>query len=307
MFDSIWHDVRHQFRHGNMVTRLIIANLAVFVAFALMWLVAFLLRQSDWLPTAFSDWLGMSSNWHKLLWKPWTPLTSMFLHLSPGHIIWNLLFLYWFGRIVGDLIGDQRVLPIYLLGGLGGGLAYFVGINIYDEFGIDHVAYGASAAVAAIMVAAGFLAPDYNFRLLLIGDVKLKYVVAFTLLLFIVGLAGRDNTGGQFAHLGGAFTGWLFVQQLRSGNDWSIPVNRLIDRLMGLFSSTRREKPPLSSWRNPTPPPKTRGTGRRPSGGPAPSSGPDQSRIDAILDKIKEHGYDNLTAEEKEDLFRASK
>ena len=301
MFDSIWQDIKREFNHGNMVSRLVIANVAVFVAFALVWLVAFLLRQGE-VAHYFEDFLGFSSNWRKAMWRPWSPLTSMFLHVGFWHLLWNMLALYWFGRIVGDLIGDNRVLPLYLIGGLGGGLLYFVGINIYaGDFGYDHVAYGASAAVAAIMVTAGFLAPDYNMRLLFLGNVKLKYIVAVVLLLFVLNLAGQHNTGGQFAHLGGAIMGYVFFQQLRSGNDWSVPVNRWLDWMSNLFSTKKNRKHTRVVWRNPKQPPSRE---KRPA---PPSSGLDQSRIDAILDKIKEHGYENLTPEEKEDLFNASK
>ena len=303
MFDSIWQDIKRELSYGNMVTRLVIVNVAVFVAFALLWLLAFLLQLGP-IAHYFETWLGFSSNWRTAIWKPWTPLTSMFLHVGFGHLFWNMLALYWFGRVVGDLIGDNRVLPLYLIGGLGGGLLYFIGVNVYGgEFGPDHVAYGASAAVAAIMVTAGFLAPDYNFRLLFFGDVKLKYIVAVTLLIFILSLAGQNNMGGQFAHIGGAITGWLFYQQLRNGNDWSVPVNRLIDRIIGLFSTKKSRKYTRVAYKNPAP--RRRETTKNTT--EAPSSSLDQSRIDAILDKIKEHGYDNLTAEEKADLFNASK
>ncbi len=304
MFDSIWQDIRREFSYGNMVTRLIIANVAVFVAFAILYLVAFLLQLGE-VAHFFEDWLGFSSHWRKVIWKPWTPLTSMFLHLGFWHLLWNMLALYWFGRIVGDLIGDSRILPLYLIGGLGGGLLYFVGVNIYaGDFGMEHIAFGASAAVAAIMVTAGFLAPDYLMHLLFLGAVKLKYIVGAVLLLFILDLAARRNMGGQFAHIGGAITGWLFFNQLRNGSDWSIPVNRLINRIQGLFSTKKIGKNTRVAWKNPKPQPRreTTKTAQKP-----PSSGLDQSRIDAILDKIKEHGYENLTAEEKDDLFNASK
>jgi membrane associated rhomboid family serine protease len=304
MFDSIWQEVKREFNYGNMVTRIIIVNLAIFVSFALLWLCSFLIGKGE-IGIYYSEWLGFSSNWRIAVWKPWTPLTCMFLHLDFFHILWNMLALFWFGRIVGDLVGDNKILPLYLLGGLGGSLMYFAGVNMYDgPFAPEHIALGASGAVSAVMVAAGFLAPDYEMNLLLIGRVKLKFVVAAVLILFILGLAGRENMGGQFAHLGGAFTGWFLVNQLRNGHDWSISVNRFFDRILRFFKSFKKSKNTRVAWKNPEPP-------RRESNATTrnirPSQSFDQSVIDSILDKIKQNGYESLTAEEKETLFNASK
>jgi hypothetical protein len=241
----------------------------------------------------------------------------MFMHEDFFHILWNMLFLYWFGRIVGDFIGDHRVLPIYLLGGLAGNIAFFILIAlIRGSSGPPSFALGASGAVMAIAVASAVLAPNYIIRLLLIGDVRLKYVVMVLLVLDLFFISRDDNTGGHFAHLGGALMGWIFVLRLRNGQDLSEPVNRILIAIRSFLKSplpkmSGRKKSPKVAYRNPV---KTatggksahQAKGSRPAeaGGNSLSY---QEQLDAILDKIKQSGYDSLTKEEKEFLFNASK
>lgn len=313
MLQSIWDDMKREFSYGNMVTRLIIINVAFFVFIHLVNVVLFLFNggQPSPLFKELVRFFSMSSDWKHILTHPWVIITSMFLHEGFWHILWNMLFLYWFGRIVGDFIGNQRVLPIYLLGGLTGAGLYFLTANLLP-YGAEGARYalGASAGVMAIVVAAGATAPNYSMRLLLIGDVKLKYIVAVLVFLDLIGVANNMNTGGAFAHLGGAFFGWLFIYQLREGNDWSAPVNKLLDRISGFFTSLTsggrrppQKKGPRVVYRNVN---KTRSAGKGNARSDAESLS-HQERVDAILDKIKQSGYESLSEEEKEFLFNASK
>lgn len=316
MFESIWNDVKREFNHGNMVTRIIIVNVAIFVAINIFKLVLFVSNGGQ-LPEIYDTvvhFFCMSSDWKFFLTHPWGIITSMFLHEGFWHILWNMLFMYWFGRIVGDFIGNQRILPIYLLGGIAGAILFFVSANLLPNMMIGRYALGASAGVMAIVVAAGAISPDYIMRLLFIGDVKLKYIVAVLVFLDLIVIPDGGNTGGHIAHLGGAFFGWFFVFQLRNGNDMSLPVNNLISTVSkffsSLFSGNRRAKPKVA-YRNPNRPksqPKAERRSRR-SRGQAASDNTDvhQERLDKILDKIKQSGYESLSAEEKEFLFNASK
>lgn len=314
MFQSIWEDVKREFAQGNMVTRIIIANIGVFTLVNIVWIIARISnawKTPGWY-TSFVEFFMMSSSWKHDLTHPWVIITSMFLHEGFWHILWNMLFLYWFGRIVGDFIGNQRILPIYLLGGIFGNIIFFLTVLVFPEAyggGEIHFALGASAAVMAIVVAAGVIAPDYIIRLLFLGDVKLKYIVAVLVFIDLVGMAGDINTGGHFAHLGGALFGWLFIAQLRNGNDLSKPVNKLLDNIGSFFQALlsgqpRRRPGPKMAYRNPNrdrpkPSDKAGSNGRRTRG--------HQEQLDAILDKIKESGYESLSEEEKEFLFNASK
>ncbi len=312
MLQSILDDVKREFSYGNMVTRIIIINVAFFVFVHLVNITLYLAGGGQPSPffREFIHFFSMSSDWKHILTHPWVIITSMFLHEGFWHILWNMLFLYWFGRIVGDFLGNQRILPIYLLGGVAGSIIYFITANllIYGAEGA-RFALGASAGVMAIVVAAGATSPDYVMRLLLIGDVKLKYIVGVLVFLDLIGIASDINTGGHFAHLGGAFFGWLFVRQLREGNDWGAPVNNLIDRIVnffrGLFSGQQRTRSrgPRVVYRNPV----KKRAARKSDTKASPEELSHQERLDAILDKIKKSGYESLSSEEKEFLFNASK
>lgn len=308
MLTSILDDVKRQFSSGGMVTRLIIINVIVFVAINLVHLI-FNLPGNDGSSesTMYTDILHffcMSSDaWH-ILTHPWVLITSIFLHEGFMHILFNMLFLYWFGRIVGDLIGDHRILPLYILGGIAGGIIYFLTANILP-YGAETVSYalGASAGVMAIVVAAGVLAPEYQMNLLLIGPVKLKYIVAVLVFLDLIGTSVNSNTGGAFAHLGGAAFGYLFVLQLRSGNDMALPFNNFVAWITGLFKPSKKVEKPRkvkAVYKN-----KGKIFGNAATDKKVDLS--HQEQIDNILEKIKKSGYDSLTDEEKEFLFRASK
>lgn len=308
MFSSIWSDIKREFSYGNMITRIIIVNVVVYIAVNLMWMIMKHTNGGDE-PALYHDILHffcMSSDWMYVLTHPWVILTNMFLHEGFRHILFNMLFLYWFGRIFGDLLGNQRVLPLYLLGGIAGAVIFFISANLMPYgAGGARFALGASGAVMAIIVASGVIAPDYNFRLLFIGDVKLKYVVAVLVLMDLVLTAGDDNTGGHFAHLGGAAFGWFFVYRLRQGSDMAIPINNFIDKIYGFFEKFGKIKGPRVAYRNPNLKRKQRP--HSVSDNDSERTVSHQEQLDDILEKIKKSGYDSLSQEEKEFLFDASK
>jgi membrane associated rhomboid family serine protease len=312
LFNSIWDDLKYALRTGNTVTKLMLVNFLVFATVMLVWIGIRLVNHDIVSARAtfedFTHLFATSSNWKTLLTHPWMPFTSMFLHTDFwGHLLGNLIFLALFGRVVADLIGDRRVFPIYLLGGLLGDFFYVVQENIFYP-GQEHFALGASAGVMALAGAALLLAPDYEYFFFLLGRIKLKYVVVVLVLLDFVGIASDSNTGGHFAHLGGLVFGWFFVTRLREGHDLAGPVNRFFDRAMGLFSFRAPRKPAPPKHKVKAPMRATFGGAAR--GSAASDSAPElsfQERLDAILDKIKEFGYENLSDEEKEFLYEASK
>ena len=295
-----------------MVTRIIIINITFFVAINLIWII---LRVSNgWedseLFQTIKQFFMISSDWKHNLTHPWVIITTMFFHMDFIHILWNMLLMYWFGKIVGDFIGDDRVLPIYLIAGLAANFIYFISINLlpYTDGNTVHYALGASGAVMGIIVASGFISPNYSFNLILIGEVKLKYIVATLLFLDLIGMAGNYNTGGHFAHLGGGLFGGLFVWQLRQGNDWAIPVNSILDGLNNFFkrlTGGSNRGGLRVDYRNPQRPKNPRS--RRGSSISDNHNLSHQERLDAILDKISKSGYNSLDEEEKEFLRKASK
>lgn len=321
MFRSIWEDIKREFSYGNMVTRLVIINVMVFIVVNLIW-VALQIYNNYKISSSFDNFMSffaMSSYWLDLLVHPWAIITSMFLHEGFFHILFNMLMLYWFGRIIGDLLGDHRILPLYLLAGLAGNVVYFITANLLLPYAQGSIAYGASGAVMGIVIAAAVLAPEMEMRLLLLGNVKLKYIAAALLLIDIIGIGGMNNTGGHFAHLGGAAFGWFFIRRLQEGDDLSAPVNNFLHKVREFFRGLGQDRGqkkgpgPRVAYRNPNNKGQTGGESRR--FGRRKTKGGEQGgqemsheeRVNAILEKIKESGYENLTEEEKKFLFNASK
>lgn len=295
---SIIRDARQTFRFGNMVNRLILVNVGVFLVMLLLYVIFRASKNDDYIEVIVS-WFAMPYNWRELLIHPYTLITNIFFHIEPMHILWNMLGLYWFGTIFGDFAGDKRVLPLYLYSGIFGALLSFAAFYAFPHLFVGSVGlYGASGAVMAMLFAAATLSPDYKLHLLLIGPVSLKYIALFYAIIDLFGFAGALNSGGHVAHIGGALFGWFFVFQLRRGRDLGSGLNYLIDRV--------RYTPPKEKS-------KVRVTYRRQQfGGNAndiQSMSPTerQRRVDEILDKISKSGYDSLTKDEKEILFKASK
>lgn len=296
MFKSIWEDVKEMLRNGTMLTRLIVINIIVFVVFGVF--IQYLFK--PFYPTVL-DYLALSSDIVWNLKHPWVFITHMFMHAGIYHIFWNMLLYYWFGTIVGDLVGDKKILPLFIYGGLMGAVIYLISAAFILPGQLAGHALGASAAVMATVIAAAVIAPDYKIRLILIGPISIKYIAVVLLIIDLIGTTGMSNTGGHFAHLGGAFFGWFFASNLKRGNDLSIGFNRFMERILQVFSrAPGRGKTRL----------KVSHKARKKTKSSSLSSQKEkdmQARVDQILDKINEKGYEQLTEEEKEFLFIASK
>ena len=290
MVDSLLEDLKGQFRYGNMITKLILVNLGVFVVFILIGVFSGGFDSPTY--RSIRDLFSLPGD-ITLLWKrPWSIITHMFLHAGLGHIFWNMIILYWFGRIFGDLMGDRRVLPLYFAGGLAGAIFYLIFANFLSPYG--GVAIGASAAVMSIVVAAGFVAPYYELNLILIGRVKLMYIVAALFFIDLVSISQGSNTGGHFAHIGGALLGGIYITILHKNG---------VDMLEG-FTNFFEKKPPARKE-----PQRTKVVSMKPRRQSRSSENYDTSQdaIDRILEKIKISGVSSLTREEKDVLDRASK
>jgi len=290
---SILEDIRREFTSGNMVSRLIIINVAVFVIINVVTVVMFLASGSTVNPVL--PWIMLRAEVMDLLKHPWTLLTHMFTHYGIWHLLFNMLWLFWFGKIIQEFIGNKKILPLYVYGGITGALLLIISYNIFPGLRSDlpYVsALGASAGVLAIVTAAATLVPDYTVFLLFFGAVKIKYIALFMVILDMVSIPGL-NSGGRIAHLGGALFGYVFIKQLQVGHDWSKPFNNFLEAIVGIF---KRKEPRVVYRTKPQEQKKKR-------------SYPEdkQGRVDAILDKIAQSGYDSLTKEEKEFLFKVSK
>ena len=288
---AIIDDIKRKYRQGTMLMRVIYINIAIFV---LLHLVAFVGVIMNVPAQGMIQWLQVPSNLSQLLYAPWTLITYMFTHYDLLHILFNMLWLYWMGRIFLEYFTPKRLSALYLLGGLGGALLYLLAMNLLPHFiGSNAYLMGASASVIAIVVAVAIWAPDYKIGLLFIGEVSLKWVAIITIGIDLLSV-DAGNAGGHIAHLGGAAVGAIYATALRRGTDITRPLNAALDWLASLFS--RRDK----------------GIGA-PVGGTAYNSQhqatdePTEAQIDAILDKIKRSGYTSLTDKERDLLFRASR
>lgn len=291
---SILDEIKQTFKSGSNLSRLIYINLAIFIVVNLVEIFYFLLNRHD-AYNAFLLTFAVPADLHLLIRKPWTPITYMFLHKNFLHILFNLLWLYWFGRIFLEYLDGKKLVGVYILGGLSGAFLYILAYNIFPVFFKQlqmSYALGASAAVMAVVISISVYVPNYAVYLLFIGRVKIIYIAIIGFLVTSL-FDFSINTGGKIAHIGGALFGFLFILQYRKGRDLTRGLNRLIDSIAGLF----KPKPRVTVTH--------RGTetdhdyNRRKK--------EEQDEIDRILDKIAKSGYDSLTKQEKEILFRQSK
>lgn len=293
MFD----DLKNLFRGKNFIGQIIVINAAVFLLFNLIENIIF--RDNS----TIYQWLAMPSTLSSFITRPWTAFTYMFMHGGIMHIIFNMLMLYWFGRIFQDFMGEKRLSGLYFLGGLAGGLLFLAAYSLLVLAGEPLAGtslVGSSAAVMAITIAAGFRFPDYVMNLLLIGPVRLKYVALVVFILSTV-VDFSSNMGGKIAHLGGAAMGYIYIRNLSKGKDYALGFYQFFARMGDWFSRRPKMRVVKEPKRN-TPGSRT---ASRQDGGPTQAE--IQAKTDAILDKISKSGYENLSKEEKEFLFRMSK
>jgi len=288
-------NIRNQFRTANTLERIIIVNVAVYLLFAVM-RALMKLFMSD-LNNFFipSQWLAVPASFGALIFKPWTIITYMFYHEDFFHILFNMLWLFWMGKIFTEYLGNKKIFSTYILGGISGAILYIVAYNFFPLFSQTvHTSYalGASAGVLAITIATATLLPDYKIGILFLGPVALKYVAMVTIFLDLISVSG-PNAGGHIAHLGGAIFGFIYIRQLKQGRDLAKGFNSMIDKIVTAFSGQRKMKVHY-------------GRPRRDEDYVADKKAM-QERTDEILDKISKSGYGSLTKEEKEFLFNTSK
>ncbi len=283
---SIWQDIQYKtLRSGSKLNLLIGINIAVFLAIGIPGALEYLFLGSNLVDSYTTDYLSLPAYLPKLLNRFWTPLTYMFMHAGIFHILFNMLWLYWFGQIFEEYLGKKRTLGIYILGGLAGAFLFILAFNTIPAFTHIHAAYrstmvGASASVMAVIVATATLLPDYTIPLIFIGPVRLKWLALFFVVIDFLGITGL-NAGGEISHLGGALFGYVYIVQLQKGNDW-------IGNIGKLFKARSKLKIAVKNISK------------------KPSAHPRQEDVDLILDKISRTGYDSLSKQEKEILFRAS-
>lgn len=245
--------------------------------------------------------IALPSDISTFLIKPWTLITYFFAHEGFLHALFNMLFFYWFGKIIYEYLGNNKLINLYILGGIIGGLFFILIYNLvpyYHNRVEASILMGASAGVFAVVVGAAAFMPNYTFFLLFLGPIRIKYIAIFYVLLSLFRIDG-SNAGGELSHLGGALIGFLYIQQLKKGNDFGQPIISFLEFIKGLFV----RKPKIKvSYKRSQEEKRKKATKKTDT-----AQNINQDEIDAILDKISEGGYESLSKEEKEKLFNASK
>lgn len=294
---NIIDEIKQSFNKGNYLTRLIYINAGIFLVVKLLSVIFTLLGISNiWI-----SYLELPAFLQTLLKQPWSIITYMFMHHDFIHLIFNLLTLYWFGKMFIGYFSQKQLVGLYFLGGIGGALFYMLAYNFVPSLSSHlFLSYliGASASVMAIIFALVRYIPDEEVHLALIGPVKLKYLGIAMLVLDVIGTTSI-NAGGSIAHIGGAVTGYFFAQLIiNSGKDITEPINRVIGWVNDLFKQNK--KPKFTVHRN------TSKTDEEWNMENKNRKRENNEEIDRILEKIKKSGYANLSDEEKKRLFDLS-
>ena len=292
---SIIEEIKHSFKNGTILTKLIYINLGVFILLHAFIAILYLFNAQD-KSFAIISWLAVPANPAILITRPWTILTYMFLHKDFFHILFNIMWLFWFGKIFLYYFDEKKLLSIYLLGGLSGAFLYIASYNIFPVFKLqvpESMALGASAAVMAIVIAVASFAPTHVIQLMFIGPVKIIWIALISFILSSV-VDFSANTGGKIAHMGGAIFGYIFSLQYKQGRDITLWFSKSISFLFTFFSMKRR---------------KMKVTYKRTANDFEYNAMKleRQKEIDRILDKISHSGYESLNREEKEMLFKMGK
>ncbi|RFZ91904.1 rhomboid family intramembrane serine protease [Mucilaginibacter conchicola] len=271
---TLWQDIQYKMLKSRSSINLLIG----------INIVVFLLVIIPFTGVYTNQYLQLFAAWPQLVKHIWTPITYMFMNDGLLPVIFNMLWLYWMGRIFEEYLNHKRLVALYLFSGLVGALLYIATYNalvaMHAEF-IEMGITGASVSIMGVMVATVTLLPDYELSLIIIGRVKLKWVCVIYVVLALVN--ARGSLGTEIAQIGGGLIGFIYIKQLQRGNDWLSGVTRMFD-----------PKPAMRVVSTNYAPKKAAGV-------------PQQEEVDRILDKISASGYDSLSKQEKESLDSLSK
>lgn len=281
MLQEINNEIRSAFQSNrNGVVQLLVVNIGLYLLVGTSQVVHYLFQSIPSLAEFYRLYLALPSDPYQFLFRPWTLITYAIVHLDFQHILFNMLFLYWFGQILQDFLGPKKILYFYLIGALSGGLLYLLLANLLGNETnrlFNGSLIGASGAIYAIICGAAFLVPNYTMHLLLIGPVRLKYIAIFSVLVSFLNIP-YGNPGGNIAHLGGALGGILYLKFLQ-GSLFSFRPQKRRSELRGKVVKLETSKVKTNN----------------------------QEELDWLLDKISERGIQSLTKEERQRLEHLSK
>tara|TARA_B100000768_G_scaffold17837_1_gene16278 strand:- start:1174 stop:2025 length:852 start_codon:yes stop_codon:yes gene_type:complete len=276
--------LKYNFINLDILQKIILIMIVFFVIPYLINTILFLFNLSDFSIISLFD---VSPDLIDLLSKPWSLITYGFFHSDLWHLFGNMIILYLSGSVVLNLFGNERLIKIFILGVLYGSIAYLISYNLFPAFNnIKSSMIGSSAGVMAVFIFLASYDPSYRFRILTF-NVKIIYLASFLIILDIIQIP-NGNSGGHIAHLGGAFLGYLYHKKMIQGEEYGNWIIYLYNYIFKRKEKFKKRKPRQKTSK----------------------SRADvivQKKIDSILDKISKSGYDSLTKEEKETLFKAGK
>ena len=289
--EGILNTIKRQFRTGTILDKLIYINVGVFIFFSILEVLSFMFQFET---KAILNTLYLSSNLDILKQQPWSFITYMFLHNDFLHLLFNLIWLHFGGKLFLQSLTSQHLLYTYILGGVSGGILFVISYNyipVFEMLAYDVSAIGASASVFAIMVAIATYTPNYTVQFPFIGSVRLKYIAIFMISIDILSIP-KGNAGGHIAHIGGAIFGYVYIKRMLG-----IKMSNSFFPLLGKFTNLFQGEKYSRKKRN-----------RAKSDFDFNSEKiRQQKEIDKILEKIANSGYESLNKKEKASLFNASK
>ncbi|MDR1518186.1 MAG: rhomboid family intramembrane serine protease [Dysgonamonadaceae bacterium] len=287
--------LKYRYKNGSVMIKLIFINVAVFLCIKIVGIFCTLFNL-NWVDTA--GFLAIPSDPQALLRRVWTFFTYMFVHEDFLHILFNMLWLYWFGSLFMQFFNGRSLGSLYVLGGLSGAVLYLLAFNTIPYYVLmgQGQMIGASAAVMAIVMGVSFFRPDMRLNLFLLGSVKIIYIAIVVFFIDFLSLDDNANPGGHIAHIGGALAGYIFAINYKNGRDITAWISRALDAFANLFKPRGKQAKMKVSYRRAENDSDYNYRKHR-----------ETEDIDAILDKLKQSGYGSLTNEEKKRLFDASK
>lgn len=295
---TIIDTIKYRYKTGSVLTKIIFINIGVFLALRIGAIVC---TFGGWdVDGNMLQWIELPSSPVILLSRPWAIITYMFSQFDILHILFNMLWLYWFGTVFLFTGNTRQMFALYLYGGIFGALAFMCAYNLFPYFeGTNGWLIGSSASVIAIVAATAMLHPDYKMSLLFIGEISLKWIAVATIAIDFLSITD-SNAGGHIAHIGGAVIGVIYGTMLNRGTDITRPFNMMLDKAVNTWNTIiYKIKQTQSNKAKPK-------TGTRYN---SKQSTTDNDRVvlDSILDKIKKSGYASLSVEEKKTLFDVSR
>lgn len=300
------NELKSFFRRKDILSRLILINVVVFTLINVVSLFLYLLNiDQNFVQTngvnRLTYYLSLPSDILSFLLRPWSIITYMFVQEGVFHLFFNMIILYVGGQIFNRFIGANKLLSVYMISGMIGAILYMLTFNIFPTFGSvvnSSFAIGSSAAVLGVFVAAATFVPNLEMNVILLGNVKLKYIAILFIVLDILNIR-NGNAGGHIAHIGGAIYGYFYINQLKKNIDYSLLFNKYWQHILHVFQKKGQESPFQNVHRNHKKPITDDEYLK--------NKNKDQAEVNAILEKIKKSGYESLTTNEKQKLFKASK